>query len=286
MLYPLLSNTPRTTRDAVIMILGDQCPLTAKKIYNEIRRLGLAVTYQAVHKTVKWLVVQRVLVRSDTGYLLDRDWMLRLRSFGKRVDHVYGVDGSNAPLLKATGQTFTKQFGSIAEFLGYFFGTIGAYVKQRDVSLQAGLVRHLWWPFIQHSQSYVQFRELLRVPTVFAVARQTPGDQALAQLYAECRATVRTVGFPGGADIFVTDGLVVEVYYPHDVVQELDAAFLNLGSATTGVAQLYDVLFKACAVDVVLVRNEALAKQKLDHLRQVLAADVPVAKNTKLTEYS
>ncbi len=49
-----LTSKVKTSRDAVISILSDAKPLTAKEIYTRVmREFGMNITYQAIYKTLK-----------------------------------------------------------------------------------------------------------------------------------------------------------------------------------------------------------------------------------------
>lgn len=62
-----------TLRDDVLLILGEEFPLNAKDIFLRVkRRSGREVTYQAVHKTLKQLLVQKILVKEKMGIASQR----------------------------------------------------------------------------------------------------------------------------------------------------------------------------------------------------------------------
>jgi len=50
---------PKNVKDAVIAVLTNEWPLTARKIYNKTKNMSLNVSYQAVHKAVSELALEK-----------------------------------------------------------------------------------------------------------------------------------------------------------------------------------------------------------------------------------
>ena len=59
---PNVGSQKGSTRDAIIAILSREWPLSAKELYNRVKRenTGSAVSYQAVHKMIKQLLGQQM----------------------------------------------------------------------------------------------------------------------------------------------------------------------------------------------------------------------------------
>ena len=60
----------------IIDLLSNNNPLTAKQIYSKLQRqYSLASTYQAVHKTLKQMLEESVLIKEKTTYSLNPEWV-------------------------------------------------------------------------------------------------------------------------------------------------------------------------------------------------------------------
>ncbi len=270
MLYP--AATPTSTRDAIISVLGEQWPLSAKKLYNEVRRRGVCVTYQAVHKTVKWLIVQGVVLKGESGYVLDRGWVSKLRSFGEQIEQRYAAAGDITAerLLKSEGQTFTVRFETVFECYRFLLQTIGEYAHEKSVSLQTAALRHLWWILAGSPKEHRHLQSIFHAaPLCISVAHGSFGDTLLQRFYEAAGVAVRFAGgsLPG-SDMYATDGLVIEIYYPNEIIEAFDTAYQDQERMLNGLPDFYQsLLFAHCAIDVVLICNTELAKQKIESVR-------------------
>jgi len=70
-----------SSKEIIIQILSEEWPLSSKQIHSKIRRYGKSVSYQAVHKTLKELIKNNVLKRSDSKkYKINLTWVYRLEN--------------------------------------------------------------------------------------------------------------------------------------------------------------------------------------------------------------
>lgn len=92
---------PKRTRELVIHILSDTWPLSAKKIYNIMRKEhGHSVSYQAVHKVLKEMTEASLLERKDRLYQLDSGWIKNLKGFSCKLEKMYKIKSeSNSNLI-------------------------------------------------------------------------------------------------------------------------------------------------------------------------------------------
>jgi len=77
-------------KDAVVSILGKEWPLSLKEIYFAVvREYSLEVSHQAVHKALKQLAANGVLVKSERKYCLDIEWIRNVKRFGASMEKAY-----------------------------------------------------------------------------------------------------------------------------------------------------------------------------------------------------
>lgn len=107
LVIPQIGISEGSVKDIVIAILCDKWPLTPKSIYNIMKRqYAICVSYQAVHKVIKQLVEKGVLIREDRSYLLNIEWIQRVRKFGEELECVYRnshgskIDGTCTQTIK------------------------------------------------------------------------------------------------------------------------------------------------------------------------------------------
>ena len=61
-----LNNSKKNVKSAVIEILSLEWPLSAKEVYNKVKKItDKNITYQAVYKTIKELVEKKVILNNE-----------------------------------------------------------------------------------------------------------------------------------------------------------------------------------------------------------------------------
>ncbi len=80
------SSSPVSVEDFVFLVLSRRPGLSAKSVFAELGRLGVSVTYQAVHKKLKSLEKEHVLVFDGQKYAINRDWILNSKDFLENLD--------------------------------------------------------------------------------------------------------------------------------------------------------------------------------------------------------
>ncbi len=74
---PAISSIPflggkNSVKDDIFSILSEEPHLSAKEIHTRVKRKqGKDVTYQAVHKTIKQLLNQNILIKNEKDYRIE-----------------------------------------------------------------------------------------------------------------------------------------------------------------------------------------------------------------------
>ncbi len=77
-------------KDKVITLLSLQHPLSAKQVFNRLKQnFDLSVTYQAVHKALKEMVVSQVLVQKEKEYEISLSWLNKINDFSEHTKREY-----------------------------------------------------------------------------------------------------------------------------------------------------------------------------------------------------
>lgn len=76
----------RSTKDLVFSILSEEESKTLTQLHREIkRRYGVSVTFQAVIKAVNSLIKNKVIVKNEKLYSINKDWVFETRNFFDRL---------------------------------------------------------------------------------------------------------------------------------------------------------------------------------------------------------
>ena len=76
-------------RSSIIAVLGEKWPLNARQLYSSVRELSPNVTYQGVHKALRLLVGEGVVVVRDRKYSLNLAWVREVRLGAESIERSY-----------------------------------------------------------------------------------------------------------------------------------------------------------------------------------------------------
>ncbi|MBI2076138.1 MAG: hypothetical protein HYT72_02730 [Candidatus Aenigmarchaeota archaeon] len=106
----------KSLKDAIIVVLATEHPLTAKKIYNIVKREGFNVSYHAVYKAVKYLIEQGTVSMENKDYRINSRWIENVKRFINTFESVSiakeGIESNYFKKLLLSG-LFTIERGRI-----------------------------------------------------------------------------------------------------------------------------------------------------------------------------
>lgn len=150
------SGAPVSVEDFVVLALSRNQSLSAKGVFSDIKRHGFGVTYQAVHKKLKELTNEKVLIFEGQKYKINREWILNSRSF---------LDNLDLEMVKSAEKVEKKEavclsFDSYTDFAGHM---LREFAKERD--LEPGGIcttcqRHFYWIFSIGKADYDLLKKL------------------------------------------------------------------------------------------------------------------------------
>ncbi len=109
MLFPHNGKT-KSLKENVILVLSRKWPLTAKRIYNEIKK-ETSVSYQAVHKALKELAGENIIKEQGRQYQLNEAWIEQKRTFFENLFKYYKVkDMSGIAVARITTYKTSDEF--------------------------------------------------------------------------------------------------------------------------------------------------------------------------------
>ncbi len=112
LILPCIQKKQADTRDHIVSILMENWPLTTKTIYTLLtKRHGQSLTYQAVHKTVKQLLQQGIVVQHNKKYYLNSEWIQQVKKFVNNFEEKYQKTGNTKGLTpdEEIGQIFDRE---------------------------------------------------------------------------------------------------------------------------------------------------------------------------------
>lgn len=216
---PLLFGKEGDSRQLILSVLSKKSPLSAHKIYLEIGRdFGKELTYQGVHKALKTLERESVVVKTASGYVLDPDWILSLKLFFEELTP------SSLPKLKALSslkpyESVKFHFDtSISEpyywLLNEFYELFLKNQKKTTIVMHWDLA---WPPMILSRKDYLKAQDVFtKNPTYILCRTSLPVDKFILDFWI---SQFKAKGLLG---VDVAKNWEVVVFYDY-IVQKRDS---------------------------------------------------------------
>ena len=147
-ILPQFGSGARSTKDAIISILSEEWPLSAKEIYSKLfREQAVNISYQGIHKTLNDLENRTVISKTGRMYQLSKSWISNMKEFIETTDRnyqnklgKYEVPANFKSPLKLKFDNMTTMAVTMARLLGS--GALQGSVKQPRI----GFLRNGMWP--------------------------------------------------------------------------------------------------------------------------------------------
>ncbi len=136
-------------KNLIISILSKEWPLSAKKIYNKIKKEGKNVSYQAVFKSLKSLNKQNILSKLDYKYSLNKEWLKDTSNFYEEISNSYHSNEKNMVSRALTKNHVVFKFDNYYKYLSAvaIVGPALAFLTKMDKGRGYGEFSQLPWPF-------------------------------------------------------------------------------------------------------------------------------------------
>jgi len=263
---------PKSVKDAVISVLSHEWPLTAKKIYNIIRKThSLSVSYQAVHKVLAEMVRDGTLAKDGKEYSISPEWIERNKKFYEELR--LKIESSGKPTIEeALSSSLTEMhFDNLYEFYSFILTAIERIVEMSKGQHCGNEMSHMYWALASSKKEQEQFKRIFQLyPRSYFICRgDTFADRMLAKFYEGFGAKVRTgVDCARNCDVMVGGGYVIQIFFDRKLKAELDKLYESVNDINTAnMSQLYNQIFdKKVRVNVIIKRDQDLAGEIIENV--------------------
>src|SRR3989338_258087 len=266
---PFKSPSKPNVKDLIIQALSEEWPLTAKQIYIKIRnKTPTPITYQGVHKAVKQLEESGVLKRADNKYRVDLEWLKSIRAFSELVQRKYmnNVSGDSSP------DKMSFVFDTVAEAEDFLIDLAMQLQPKPDSVLYLCWV-HFWVPLFLNRKTYKKMLELLQgIPSYAVTPSDTPIDRWCSDYWGSHGLTNKKLGVDIRTDcsFLVLDDIVIQIYYPREIVKEIDRAFSKAKTIQDlDPDRFFERVFeKKTKIPIIVSKDTALAEHFRESVRR------------------
>ncbi len=260
---PQLGKKP-SVKDAIMTVLSTDWPLKIKSLHNKIKTTyNLDVSYQAIHKSLKELSDDDVLIQIDDGWQLNQDWITQSFNFFHSLKDQY----RDNPLLKAINMQkgiTTMNFTSLGELDDFYFNLFN-YIPTGTKKIIFHF-RHNWKPLIYPQKEYKYLKKDKQY--YFLYSGETTLDKWCEKFYKNLKIKIRyEKNCADVCEVYIIDDIVIQVYFPKELIENLNLAFSSVKDVKSldlnyFIKNLINKKFKILAV---ITKNNEIADKIKDY---------------------
>ena len=238
-IYPSLNDINSSTKDKIIGILATNPGINTKKVDGILKKqYAINVTYQAIHKTLKQMVEQRIILYDKRGYMLNPEWVKQLRTFVEKcsadgqeeADFSRDIDYKKLVESKESKKIILKTREEFDEF--YYKIRKHLTLSLKDLPVEERLIFrsfwHLYYP-LAHPKEEAELIDIvkeMKAKSFTFVIGDTPLDSWAARIYKNSPVKVFLGELIASTNmIFIYGNKMMDVYYDYSIVELFDKVF-------------------------------------------------------------
>lgn len=261
----LLFNRGKSVKDKIVLALGSSWPLNAKEILANIKsNFNANVTYQAVYKSINELLEEEVIVKSDSRYMLNKEWLAALKDYIHSADRSYNFgisSGESAPDEQMI-------VSSIYDWYNYVGTIMEKFAHDEHMTSAPVIIRgsHEWNVLVFGKDDFNRMQKLLgryKVYTVMLI--DNPFAQAMSNYWKDIGVNVAIVDaehyLASSNDLVVIGDYVIQARFSKDQIKGLQAFYEHAMTINDmDFSKLHkEIFFKESDIHVLTVKNKPLA---------------------------
>ncbi len=266
LVLPRMNEKEMTTKDLVINILTHTWPLSARKIYNKIKKeYNFDVTYQAVHKTLKQLLDKDVLIREGNRYQLSEEWINKIEKFGSTIKTRYKT-GQRQRVEDLIKRDFVSlSFDTLKEFAEFCVPVFVVQYPKQENKIGVCNFYHIY-PLVGFSDKvYKNMKDFFSKYKFHSLCKHdTPLDRWFAEFFRKVGKKVKTgVNFSNDYDTIVVGDYVMQVFFAKEIRDKIDDLYKKIKNVEeVSLDELLScILEKRAEINVVIFKNPKIADQ-------------------------
>lgn len=256
------NGSPKTIRDAIVSLLSEEWPLSAKQILNRGRKeFGFSVSSQAVYKALKQLENESIIRKNGEGYLLDFQWIKKTRQIVEELHQTYSLYNENNHDRQNSFSVSTLHEAD--KFL------LNLILRQQPTNTKESPLimhwSHYWVPLLLSLNDYKKIKdEFIRFEVFGLVRGNTLIDRWCQDFWTKAGVQSKCgIDVASTCDLLVYGDTVIQIFYPEEIKKNLEEFFstvtkiedLDLYALFEGVFQ------KKTNIQILVHKNPALAQQ-------------------------
>ncbi len=275
---PELGEKPGTVRDMVMACLLAKHPQTTKQLFNSIsKRYGVKPTFQAVNKSVKSLIVDKVLRKEGRELRISHEWVFHMRDFVEQL--LKCAFEARAERKEQIGEDVVEYaFENMLDcdkFVAYLTIAWAEHLKPGDERTVVWQGMHCWWLIGQLGSEdwYVEALKKHTVTSCYYNHGKTLLDSVLSKKYYESVGWKFKHSDEKNPDIrhnmAVFGDIILQSYYPEEIAKSIDTFYNKVTDISKmNPAELIRILREPRKITLTFLRNPVLAKKIKEDILQ------------------
>ena len=271
---PQIDEESKNVKDLVFTILTQEQPLSIIELTNRVKKeYALGVTYQAVRKAVNTLQNQHVLTKNGKKYSLNKEWILKTKSFFDTLLTTY--DGKTK--IKLFSTEVAKEDYAVYTFntlldLDNFWGDIMLYWAdhEKENKEYLSITHYNWWMIInlgRETKLFDSFKKK-RIKSSFLTPVDLPLNRWASNIYTQMGVKTKITPLKDEStfvDINIMGNMVIQVHYPQNILKKIKNFFEKYKNVQeVPLKEITRLAHEQGEIKFVLFKNKTIAKNLRD----------------------
>ena len=265
----------KNVRNQVIEILGSEFPLSAKQIFNRVKKQGISGTYHGVYDCVQEMVRTGVINKDGVEYHLNQKWIMNIKLFINNVENNYNPFKNEAYRhvdIHLTKDAKVLGFSSIESFYDFMNASRKKLIDKNGENHNGvfWLTNHIFGPllFMRDRLNSVKQMNDKKIKHYIAIRGNGSIDKYILDFYNRLGLTTVKTGVSDGIKytLAVYDNVLM-ILMPNQTFLEID----NFLEGVTSVEDLdtsilFELIKKKQHFHVLIVENKSL----VDYYKKII----------------
>jgi len=266
----------KTVKDMAFTVLTTERELSLIELTRRIQKsYNVGATYQAVRKAVNALTEQRVLKKNGKRYTINKDWILKTRTFFDRLHTQFStgkqVHRFTEELAKEGYAVYTlNSLFELDNFWGEAMHHWTEHLKPGDNKRIVCYGHYAWWMLINLGaetkiiENYIE----KKIPFKLILLRDRPLNRWAAGVYNGIGARAIVKELPDVDESIAVNVLgdtIIQVRYPKKIVDSIREFFAeNERPESMDTVRLTKLAHEPAEMTFIMFRNATIAKSLYD----------------------
>jgi len=277
---PQLGEESKHVKDLVFTILSQEPSQSIMQLTNKIKRnYNLGITYQAVRKAVDALHSQNVLKKTNKTYSINKEWVLKLKSFFDKLLTTYET---KTP-IKLFHNEFAKEDYAVYTFnnlldLDNFWGDIMAYWADHEKGKKEFVAysHYSWWFLINLGSETKLFNyyNKKKIKSYILFLKDVPLNHWGASLYESIGVKMKVVTdkkIDDDTGLNILGSTVIQVKYPKNILNSLKHIYHKYKTAQdVPPSEITKLAHETGDIKFIMFKNPSIAKNLRETYKKLM----------------